>query len=106
MVVLVFKLKRGAAVIKISGLDTLTKQLDEAQAALAELDEELGVVSFDPTDPASIEAAIQEAEGLVDERMAPYANNAIIGPLAEQMKNRYRDAVIAKAAESRSGGNV
>jgi ferredoxin len=44
--------------LKISGLDSLTKELDDAQKALADLDGSIGSVSFDPSDPADIERAI------------------------------------------------
>lgn len=44
--------------LKITGLDKLQKELKEAERALSELDGELGVINFDPHDPASIEAAI------------------------------------------------
>ena len=44
---------------KISGLDQLTRQLEQAQQAFAEIDGELGTVEFNPHDPASIEAASQ-----------------------------------------------
>jgi hypothetical protein len=90
--------------IKISGLDQLTHQLDEAQKALAELDGELGTVTFNPSDPASIEAAIQSVELLVDEKLGEYSDNAIIGPLAADMKESYRDAIIERAATARLEG--
>lgn len=56
--------------IKITGFDKLEGQLrDAAQKALEGLDGEMGTVSFNPHDPASIEAAVQEMERLVDERV-------------------------------------
>lgn len=90
--------------IKITGLDQLTRQFDEAQKALAELDGELGTVSFNPNDPASIEAAIQNVELLVDEKLGEYSDNPIIGPLAMDMKESYRDAIIERAAAARLEG--
>ena len=90
---------------KISGLDKLTRELDDAQKAMEALDGELGTVRFDPHDPASIEAAIQEVERLVDERVGSYASNSIVGPLAEQMKERYREAILEKAAAARLEGD-
>jgi hypothetical protein len=70
----------GAQMFKIRGLDKLTKTLDQAQKALKEIDGELGSVSFNPSDPASIEAAIQSVEMMVDERLGPYASNSIVAP--------------------------
>lgn len=90
---------------KISGLDDLSRQLTNAQKALETLDSELGTVSFDPNDPASIEAAIQSVEAVIDERLGPYASNPIIAPLAEEMKEKYREAIIDRAAGARLNGS-
>jgi hypothetical protein len=90
-------------VIKITGLDELTKQLDEAQKAIAALDGQIGIVTFDPHDPASIEAAIQQIELIIDERTGVYASNPIVAPLIEQLKEQYREGIIQKAAAARLG---
>ena len=92
--------------IKMTGLDKLGRDLDEASAALKALDGQLGTVSFDPDDPASIEAAIQEVERLVDEKLGAYASNPIISPLADQMKATYRDGIVEKAAAARLKGKA
>ena len=86
---------------KIEGLDELSRQLKEAQEALANLGEELGTVSFNPHDPMSIEAAIQQIESTLDERLGEYASNPLIGPMADEMKESYRTAIIGQAAEAR-----
>lgn len=87
--------------LKISGLDQLQKELQEAEQALSELDGELGVVNFDPHDPASIEAAIQSVNRMIDSRVESHADNSIVGPLADQMKETYRENILQKAAEAR-----
>lgn len=86
---------------KISGLDQLSRQLTDAKKALQSLDGELGTVSIDPDDPASIEAAIQSMEAIIDERLGPYASNPIIAPLAENMKEKYRESIVDRAASAR-----
>jgi len=86
---------------KIAGLDKITRELDEAQKALAEIDGELGAVNFDPHDPVSIEAAIQEMEAMIDTKIGSYASNSIVGPMVEEMKEKYREAIVEKAAEVR-----
>ncbi len=88
---------------KITGLDKLSRDLEDAQKAMSEMDGELGSVSFDPHDPASIEAAILEVERLIDERLGSYASNPIVGPLAEGMKEQYRQGITDKAASARTG---
>lgn len=90
---------------KITGLDKVTKTLDDAQKALAALDGELGTVNFDPTDPASIQLAIQTAENMIDERLGPYASNPIVGPLAEATKERFRQGIVDRAAAARLEGD-
>jgi len=92
--------------VKIKGLEALQKTLSEAQKALDSVNGELGTLSFNPEDPASIEAAIAESERLVDERLGSYAGNAIVGPLISQMKDAYRTAVVEKAAEARLKGEA
>jgi len=86
---------------KITGLDKLQKELKEVEQALIELDGELGIVNFDPHDPASIEAAIQSVNQMVDRRIENYANNPIVNKLAVDMKDNYRESILQKAAEAR-----
>ena len=88
----------------LTGLDELSKQLTSAQKALEILDGELGTVSFDPDDPASIDAAIQSVETIIEDRLGPFASNPIIPPIAEQMKDKYREAIIDRAAQARLKG--
>jgi hypothetical protein len=87
--------------IDISGLDKLMLELDEAKKALSAIDGELGTVNFDPHDPASIEAAIQDVANMIDERLGSYATNPIVAPIIEQMKESYRAEVIERAAAAR-----
>ena len=91
--------------IKVTGFDQLARELEDAQKAMAVLDGELATVKFDPHDPASIEAAIQQIETTVDERLGAYASNSIIGPLAEKMKESYRQGIIDQAAAARLSGD-
>lgn len=86
---------------KIEGLDKLQRDLKRAQDALAEMDGDLGSVSFNPEDPASIDQAIAAMERIIDDRVAGYEDSEIIGSLAEEMKERYRAMILEKAAEAR-----
>jgi hypothetical protein len=87
--------------LKITGLDKLQKELKQAEQALSELNGELAVVNFNPHEPASIEAAIQSVNRMIDNRIEPYSDNSIIGSLADQMKESYRENILQKAAEAR-----
>lgn len=86
---------------KIEGLDKLQRDLKRAQDALAELDGDLGSVSFNPEEPASIDQAIAAIERIIDDRVAGYEDSEIIGSLAEEIKEQYRAMILKKAAEAR-----
>ncbi len=90
--------------LKVQGFDKLTKQLEEVQRALKDLDGELGSVAFNPEDPGSIEAAIHQMEALIDERLGPYSNNPIVGPMAEEIRENFRAQILEKAAQARLEG--
>lgn len=77
--------------------------LDEAMRALEGLEGELGTVRFDPDDPESIEAAIQQAEQMIDDKLADYAGNPIIEPIIEQIKSAFRQGIVEKASAARLG---
>lgn len=89
--------------LKITGLDRLQRELREAEKAFRGLDSDLGTVSFDPHDPGSIDAAMNAVDRMVDTRLGSYASNTIVGPMAEQMKQKYREAILEKAAAARLG---
>ncbi len=89
--------------IKITGLDSFTRDIKEAERALRNLDGELGVVKFDPNDPSSIEAAIMEVEKLIDDRLGSFRTNPIIAPLIDGMKEQYREGIIQRASSARLG---
>lgn len=86
---------------KIDGLDKLTKQLEQAQQAIEELDGEIGTVNFDPNDPASIESAIQQANAALDAKVATWADNPLVVQLVDGMKEQFREAIIERAAAAR-----
>ncbi len=90
--------------MNIKGFEKLTNDLEVAQKALSEIDGELGTVSFDPNDPASIEAAIQDVENIIDQRLGAYSNNPIIAPLIDEFKERYRGGILEEAAVARIEG--
>ena len=87
--------------MKITGFDKLSRQLEDAQRAISELDGELGTVTFTPDDPASIENAIQQVVSIIDERAGRYASNPFVAPLIEGLKEQYREGIIEKAAAAR-----
>jgi hypothetical protein len=94
-------MRSGAVMFKIEGLDELQQELSEAAKAMEEMEGTLGTVSFDPHDPSSIEAAIAGVGRLIDERLSSYAGNSLIGPMTENLKEKYREGILEKAAAAR-----
>ncbi|WFU07525.1 hypothetical protein QA648_36935 (plasmid) [Rhizobium sp. CB3171] len=90
---------------KITGLDKITKELDQLQRVIGGLDGEIGQVKFDPSDPASIESAISDVENMIDQKAGHYASNSMAASIIEQMKDTYRQAILDKAAEARAAGD-
>jgi hypothetical protein len=91
---------------KITGLDQLKKKTDQLSKFSEAIDGELASVKFDPTDPLSIEAAIQEAHDAIDQKAVAYQQNDWIASLVEQMKESVRDQILERAATARLGGNT
>ena len=87
--------------IKITGLDELQRKLDEASQAFQALDGEMATLRFNPNDPGNIDGAIREMEAAVDAKVAPYAGNALVESVAQQLKEKYRSAILEKAAAAR-----
>lgn len=87
--------------VKITGLDKLSRNLDELSKFAKEIDGHLGEVKFNPNDPGDIERAIVEMEGMVDERASAYSHNDAVQNIASQMKESYRRAILEKAAATR-----
>ncbi len=87
--------------IKVTGLDNLSRKLDELSKFAKDIDGHLGEVKFNPNDPGDIERAIAEMEAMVDERAVSYSRNDAVQNIAAEMKERYRQAILDKAAASR-----
>jgi hypothetical protein len=90
--------------LKITGLQEMQDQLAQAQQALQAIDGEIGTVNFDPHDPASLDGAIRSMEVMIDGKLAEFSNNSFVADLAEGMKERYREAILTRAAEYRLKG--
>jgi hypothetical protein len=86
----------------IKGLNELSRKMKELEKAIAALDGEIGSVNFDPNDPQSIEVAIQKMEQAIDERVGDYSRNDMIEGIVNEVKERYRQAILERASEARN----
>lgn len=87
--------------VELSGFDELQKQLRDAQKALQALDGDLCSLRFDPSNPADVQRAIEEMEGIVDARISPYRNNPLVAPVVDAAKKSFREEILRRAQEAR-----
>lgn len=87
--------------VKITGLEKLQRELEEAQRALQALDGTIGTLRFKPDDPESVQEAIRQMEASVDAKVAPYRGNALVSTLAQKSKEAYRAKIGELAASAR-----
>lgn len=92
--------------MKITGLKELQRKMDQLAKFGSDLDGEIASVTFDPSDPASIEAAIQGVRDAVDAKARSYSSNDVVQNLAEQAKESFRQKLLERAAAARLEGDV
>ena len=88
---------------EIKGLDKLQRGLREASDALKALDGKIGSVHFNPNDPASVDAAISEVNAMIDDRVAPWKDNALVKQVASGLKERYAAGIRERAKQAVEG---
>lgn len=81
---------------KITGLDKLTREMDELAKFAESIDGNLTTVKFNPDDPASVQAAVRQMEAAVDVKAAPYRSNNLVMNLASKSKEQFRQAIQSK----------
>ncbi|WP_340161742.1 hypothetical protein [uncultured Hoeflea sp.] len=91
--------------MKIKGLEAIKKKTDQMARFADEIDGEIANVTFDPENPSSIEAALQEINYAIEEKANSYERNDWIQSLAEQLKEISRKNLLEKAAAYRIGRN-
>ncbi len=82
--------------------DALIKDLEDAQAALKALQEEITTPPFDPYDPDDLERVIGNVEAAIDEKAGRHAGNPIVKLVVRRMKDEYRRDIAEQAAQRRA----
>ena len=81
---------------KITGLDKLRCQLEEAQRGLESLNGTITTLQFNPDDPESVRRAVRQMEAAVDAKVAFYAGNPLVAKVAEMTKKKFRERILAR----------
>jgi hypothetical protein len=72
--------------LKITGLDKLQRDLDQAQRAFKSLDGEITRLKFEPNDQGSIEAALRQLDAAIDAKVRPYRGNPLVEAVAKGLR--------------------
>ena len=91
---------------RLEGFDELQRTLDQATKALGDLDGEIATLSFDPGDPASVEAALVQLDMAIDSKIAPYRGNELVETAAANLKQQYRSEILNRAEEAVRGSQI
>ena len=87
--------------LKSTGLDQFSKELGDASRALSALDGTITTLEFDPSDSASVHAAIRQIESAIDSKVSRYRSNPLVADLVRQMKAKYRAEIERRARTGR-----
>jgi hypothetical protein len=82
--------------------------LTETARGIEALSGDIADLSFNPHDDAAVAAAIRHVEQAIDDRSAPYRNNAEVMQLASNMKLSYTERIeemVRKARDEASRPN-
>jgi|tagenome__1003787_1003787.scaffolds.fasta_scaffold20630659_1 hypothetical protein len=82
-------------------VDKLQRELEDAQRAFQSLEGTIATLAFDPNDQASVNAAIRKIEQAIDAKTSSYRSNALVEAIAKGSKERYRTAILERAAKLR-----
>lgn len=81
--------------------DFVQRQMQQAGPALQALDQEMADIEFDPSCPMSVDAAIERTLEVIDLWLSGFAGNPILGPLTDQLKQQYVEAIKHRASGAR-----
>ena len=85
-------------IAEVMELFQMRLRVEDACRAFQSLDGVLAKISLRPGDSASVEAAMRQMEAAVDRKAAPFRGNRFVEPYIKPLKDKYRAAILAKAA--------
>jgi hypothetical protein len=87
-----------AKIAEIMELFQMRLRVEDACRAFRSLDGELAKITLGPGDAAGLAAALRQMEAAVDRKAAPFRGNTFVEPYVKPLKDKYRAAILAKAA--------
>jgi hypothetical protein len=85
----------------VTGLDQFQRKLHEITHAVEAIGGDIAQLRFNPHDPASIDVAIHQMEAAIDAKVASYASNSTVASIVQELKERFRQEIVDRAARAR-----
>ena len=92
--------------VAVMELYQMRLRVEDALRAFQSLDRELAKITLTPGDAASVEAAMRQMQAAVDRKAAPFRGNPFVEPYIKPLKDKYRAAILAKAAGAKASGEA
>ena len=87
--------------IKITGLDEMQRDLQQARRAFKSLDGEITRLKFEPDDQGSINAALRQLDNAIDAKLRPYRGNILVEAVAKSLREEFRKGFLKRVEEAR-----
>lgn len=78
----------------------MLKHLDELAKAVKALDGGITQVNFDPSDPASIRAAVTQMERAVDRKVSRWRSNPYVADVVKELKDSLKKGIQQEARQA------
>lgn len=78
----------------MSGLDGLPQEIRDPEKAVAAMDGPVREISFEPDDPASVQAAQEVVDRLVNEKVGKFGSASIAHEILEAAKESFRISIL------------
>lgn len=85
-----------------SSQDLIRSEIEQAEPILKALDARLQAIQFDPLVSTSVQAANAEVGQAIEDLLAPFMSNPILGPLALDLKDQYLDSIHSQVIEAKA----
>jgi hypothetical protein len=94
---------RGDTMIdfQIIDLDEVNVLIEELRAALAELSGKICEIHFDPSKPEEVQAAVEQTERAVDDKLSGFPDNPLVQQFAAGIKRKFKGEIVKRATEAR-----
>ena len=95
--------------IRVDGVEAIeefAQELEQMGRVVSSLQGEIATATFNPTDPASIDAAIHTVHTVIDGAVAPFRNNAILVEVTNEMKDAFAEGIRRDATEALAQGDA